>query len=87
MATRYKLIHTGYFQAFTFTLDANSNTDSVTYPVAYGNGVVPVVVCNPPYQTSFWITNVNNTGFTFNVGTTNGYNQTIMCHVCKAVNS
>jgi len=68
-----------YENAFTFTLDADASTDAVTFPTAFGAGVTPVVVCTPPYTTSFWITNISNTGFTFNVGTTDGYAQTINC--------
>ena len=65
--------------AFTFTLNASSSTATVTYPVAFKAGTTPVVVCTPPYQTSFWITAITATGFTFNIGTTNGYAQTINC--------
>jgi hypothetical protein len=69
--------------AFQFTLDANASTDAVTFPKAlYGGGTI-VVVCTPPYQTSFWITNVTATGFTFNVGTTSGYAQLINCIVME----
>jgi len=56
-----------------------NNNLAVAYPTAFAGGVIPVVICTPPYQTSFWITNITNTGFTFNVGTTNIYNQSIQC--------
>ncbi len=72
-----------YENAFTFTLDASASTDVVTFPTAFAGGVTPVVICTPPYQTSFWITSITNTGFTFNVGTTNAYAQTINCIVME----
>jgi len=68
-----------YENAFVFTLTAGSSNVAVAYPTAFAGGVIPVVICTPPYQTSFWITNITNTGFTFNVGTTNIYNQSIQC--------
>jgi len=68
-----------YENAFVFTLTATNSSVAVTFPTAFAGGVTPVVICTPPYQTSFWITNITNTGFTFNVGTTNAYNQTINC--------
>jgi len=71
--------NTGIRGAFTFTLNAGASTASVTFPSAFTSGVTPIVVCTPPYQTSFWVTNITNTGFTFNVGTTNIYAQTIRC--------
>ncbi len=67
-----------YENASTATLLANNASVAVTFPTAFAGGVTPVVVATPPYQTSFWISGISNTGFTFNVGTTNGYNQTIM---------
>ena len=72
-----------YENAFTFTLDADASTDVVTFPTAFGGGVTHVVICTPPYQSSFWVTGISNTGFTFNVGTTNGYAQTINCIVME----
>jgi hypothetical protein len=60
--------------AFNFTLTASASSVAVTFPVAFD--VAPVVVCTPPYQTSFWVTSITTTGFTLNVGTTNGYNTT-----------
>jgi len=68
-----------YENAFTFTLTAGQSTASVSFPTAFTAASTPVVVCTPPYTTSFWITSITNTGFTFNVGTTNAYNQTINC--------
>jgi hypothetical protein len=68
-----------YSNSFTFSLTASASNVSVTFPVAFAVGITPVVVCTPPYQTSFWVTSISNTGFTFNVGTTNGYAQTINC--------
>lgn len=66
-----------YENAFTATLVAGNSSVNVTFPTAFGAGVTPVVVVTPPYQTSFWVTNITNTGCTINVGTTNGYNQTL----------
>ena len=70
---------TSTLQAFTFTLLSTTTSVDVTFPDAYAGGVTPIVVCTPPYQTSFWVTSITNTGFTFNVGTTSGYAQTINC--------
>jgi hypothetical protein len=75
-----QLHQTGNFRtggAFVFTLTASASSVAVTFPVAFPASTTPVVVCTPPYSTSFWVTSITNTGFTFNVGTTNAYNQTI----------
>lgn len=68
-----------YENAFTFSLTASASSEAVTFPTSFAGGVTPVVVCTPGYQTSFWVTSISNTGFTFNVGTTNAYAQTIQC--------
>jgi hypothetical protein len=68
------------YNAFVFTLLATNTTVAVTFPIAFAGGVTPVVVCTPSYQTSFWVTSISNTGFTFNVGTADStYNQSINC--------
>ena len=67
------------YQFFTFILPANSSYVNVSFPTAYPSGVTPVVVVTPPYATSFWVTLRTNTGFRFNVGTTNAYDQVINC--------
>lgn len=68
-----------YENAFTFTLDAGASTVAVTFPTAFAGGTTPVVICTVPYQTSFWVDTITNTGFNFNVGTTGAYAQTINC--------
>lgn len=67
--------------AFKYSLAAYTSSASVTFPVAFPSGTVPVVVVTPSYQTSVWVTNVTNTGFTLNVGTQCGpYAATMYCH-------
>ena len=59
------------------TLLANQSTVVVTHGYTFGDtayGIAPRI----PYQTSWWITNISATQFTLNVGTTNGYDQTII---------
>jgi len=67
-----------YKNAFTFTLPGNDSSVAVTFPKAFNDTPV-CVVCTPGWQTSFWITGLTKTGFTFNVGSTNAYDQTIQC--------
>jgi hypothetical protein len=62
---------------FTFTLGASASSVAVTFTTAFA--AAPIIICTPPYQTSFWLTSQSATGFTFNVGTTNAYAQTINC--------
>lgn len=67
--------------AFTFLLPSSSYSVQVNFPVAFPAGTTPVVVCTPMYQTSFWVTDITHTGFTFHVGTPDyGYGQTVQCH-------
>lgn len=61
----------------TATLLANDSSVVVTFPDAFPPNQTYVVVCTPPYSTSFWVTSKSATGFTFNVGTTDVSNQTI----------
>lgn len=58
------------------TLLANSNSVGVTLDHSFPSANYAVSV-EIPYQTSWWITNKTGSGFTLNVGTQNGYDQTI----------
>ncbi|MHC4703449.1 MAG: hypothetical protein ACYTFQ_23020 [Planctomycetota bacterium] len=68
---------------FSFTLPASQSSVAVTFPEAFPAGVTPIVVCDIPYATSHWNTNKTNTGFTFHVGTTDTYAQTIDCFAAE----
>jgi len=69
---------------FSFTLPASQSSVAVTFPKAFASGVTPVVICDVPYATSHWNTNKSNTGFTFHVGTTDIYPQTIDCFASES---
>lgn len=71
----FKPIKTG-----TGTVTAAASTKAITFTSPYATGSAPKVVCTPSYQTSFWVTSVTNTGFTFNVGTTSAYDQDFHWH-------
>ena len=66
-------------KAFTFTLPASASNVAVTYADAFPANKTYVVICTPEYTTANFVTVSTKTGFTFNVGTTNGYDQTINC--------
>jgi len=63
-----------YRQTETLTADSSSVAVSLDEKLRDANYHIAVEI---PYQTSFWITNKLKSGFTLNVGTTNGYDQTI----------
>lgn len=62
-----------YRQTVTLTASASSVAVTLDHTLADANYSIGVA---PPYQTSFWITSKAADGFTLNVGTTNGYDQT-----------
>lgn len=64
-------------KAGTFTLPANQSNVAVTFPDPFPPNQTYVIICTPNYQTAFWMTSVTSTGFTFNAGTTNAYDQTM----------
>lgn len=63
-------------EAGTAVLTATNTTKAVTFTKPFTSGVTPIILLTPPFASSFWLTNISNTGFTANFGSTSVYDQT-----------